>query len=198
MPRTVKVTQHKENVMNLHHTFVRVALLLLAASGIAYGQTAPPLAAPAADQGKDVILKAADISDKLFPATVFFDGQTANVQMEFAGGVRYADGLLVLAATVDGSGYASAVRQKYQAYLILEVPVEIGGQQLKPGAYGFGFRDNNQFVVMDLAANDLLQATSTRDTEIRRPIPMQIIAAEDAGGYRLYHGRDYVEFHRVK
>jgi len=184
--------------MNIHHTFARIALLILATSGIAYGQTAPAQAAPAADQGKDVILKAADISDKLFPATVFFGGQVANVQTEFVGGVRYADGLLVLAGTVDGSGYASAVRQKYQAYLILEVPVEIGGQQLKPGAYGFGFRDNNQFVVMDLAANDVLQATSTRDTEIHRPIPMQIIAAEDAGGYRLYHGRDYVEFHRVK
>ena len=186
--------------MNLHHALARIALLLLATAGIGYGQTAPAPAptASAADQGKDVILKAADISDKLFPATVFFAGQTANVQMEFAGGVRYADGLLVLADTVDGSGYASAVRQKYQAYLILEVPVEIGGQQLKPGAYGFGFLDNNQFVVMDLAANDVLQATSTRDTEIHRPIPMQIIAAEDAGGYRLYHGRDYVEFHRVK
>jgi hypothetical protein len=186
--------------MNAYRTFTGVAILLLASSTIAVGQTTPtsaPLASDA-EEAKDVILTAADISDKLFPETVFFDGETATVQMEFVGGVRYADGLLVLAGPVDGSGYATAVRQKYQAYLILEVPIEIAGQRLAPGAYGFGFRDNSHFVVMDLAANDLLQATSTRDAEIHRPTPMQFIAVEDAGGYRLYRGRDYVEFHRAK
>jgi len=186
--------------MHAHFSFARAALLLLAASTIALGQTtlsAAP-AAPAAKPSTDVILKATDIGDKVFPTTVFFAGQVANVQTEFVSGVRYADGEMVLAGTVDGSGYASAVRQKYQAYMLLEVPIEIGGQRLAPGAYGFGFLDNNQLVVMDLGANDILHATSTRDADIRRPTPMQIVAAPGGGGYLLYHGRDYVEFHRVK
>jgi hypothetical protein len=51
---------------------------------------------------------------------------------------------------------------------------------------------------MDLGANDVLQAPSVRDTDIKRPVPLQFIAAAGAGNYRLYHGRDYIEFHRSK
>jgi hypothetical protein len=52
-------------------------------------------------------------------------------------------------------------------------------------------------VVLDLAANDLLQATSQKDTEMKRPVPLQIAAAE-GGKYRLHAGREFVEFSRVK
>ncbi len=180
--------------MNTRHTLVRFATLLLVAAAISFAQSATLTAAP--PQTKDTILSTTDITARLFPTTVFFHGQTATSQMDNAGGVRCADGLLVLAALVDNSGYASQIRMKYQGYLITEVQIEISGQTLKPGAYGFGFLENNKFVVMDLGANDLLQATSTRDADIRRPMPLQIVAASDAGGYRLYHGRDYIEFRR--
>ncbi|MGB6199222.1 MAG: hypothetical protein WA871_00655 [Candidatus Acidiferrales bacterium] len=186
--------------MNARYTFARVAILLLAGSTILFGTSAPSAgqdAAPTAP-GSEVILKATDITAHLFPTTVFFRGQTASVQMDNVGGVRYGDGLLVLAGLVDSSGYASQIRAKYQAYLIAEVPMEIGGQTLKPGAYGFGFLDNNKFVVMDLGANDVLKASSTHDADIHLPVPLQIVAGGSAGHYRLYHGRDYVEFHRVK
>jgi hypothetical protein len=33
---------------------------------------------------------------------------------------------------------------------------------------------------------------------MKRPMPLQIIAAKDTGKYRLYHGRKYVEFWRGK
>jgi hypothetical protein len=33
----------------------------------------------------------------------------------------------------------TSIREKYQAYLLNEVTLEIGSQTLKPGAYGFGF-----------------------------------------------------------
>jgi hypothetical protein len=185
--------------MKVRRTSTLLALLLLAASGISFAQNTPPPAAsaPAAQAVQPGILSATDITDHLFPPSVFFRGQTATVQMDNAGGVRYADGFLVLAGLVDSSGYASRIREKYQAYLIVEVPIEIGGQTLKPGAYGFGFLDNNRFVVMDLGANDVLQSTSTHDADIHRPIPLQFVAGGDGGSYRLYHGRDFVEFHRV-
>jgi hypothetical protein len=191
---------HEEKPVNARHTLARVALILLAASGLCFAQTAPVPAAgaSASPQAQDTILAAADINAHLFPATVFFRGQTATVQMDNVGGVRYADGMLVLAGLVDSSGYASQIREKYQAYLIAEVPIEIGGTTLKPGAYGFGFLDSDKFVVMDLGANDVLSATSTHDADIHRPIPLQFVAADNAGSYRLYHGRDYIEFHRVK
>lgn len=148
--------------------------------------------------GKDVVLKASDITPKIFPETVFFRGQSAPVQMRNTGGVHYADDLFVLAGMVDNSGYSSGIRQKYQAYLLTEVPLQIGGQTVKPGAYGFGFLEGNKFVLLDLGANDLFQVASQRDAELKRPTPFQILASVEAGKYRLYMGREFIEFSRNK
>ncbi|HUL34815.1 MAG TPA: hypothetical protein VL128_13100 [Candidatus Eisenbacteria bacterium] len=175
----------------------RSSLALLAAALLA-GVTLSVARLPSGAAGKEAILKAAEVGNKLFPETVFFRGQVATVQARNSGGVRYADGLLVMAALVDSSGYSTGIKEKYQAYLINEVPIEIGGQTLKPGAYGCGFLDSNKFLVMDLGANDVLQVSSTKDDAMKRPTPLQFEAASGDGNYRLYHGRDYVEFHRVK
>jgi hypothetical protein len=149
-------------------------------------------------EGKEVVLKAADITSKIFPERVFFRGQTAPAQMRNTGGVHFADDFYVLAGLVDNSGYSTGIREKYQAYFLNEVTLEIGGQTLKPGAYGVGFVEGGKFVVMDLAANDLFRAASQRDAEIKRPVPLQVLAGANAGSYRLYVGRDYVDFHRVQ
>ena len=148
--------------------------------------------------GKDIILKAADISSKLFPETVFFRGQSAPVQMRNTGGIHFADDLYMLAGMVDNSGYSSSIRQKYQAYLLTEVPLQLGGQPIKPGAYGFGFLEGNKFVLLDLGANELFQISSARDSEIKRPTPFQIMATSEPGKYRLYMGREFIEFNRAK
>jgi hypothetical protein len=147
--------------------------------------------------GKEVVLKAADISPKLFPERVYFRGQSAPVQLRNSGGVHFADDFYVLAGLVDSSGYSTAIKEKYQGYLLNEVTLEIAGQTLKPGAYGFGFLTGGRFVVMDLGANDVLQCASQRDAEMKRPVPLQVIATANAGSYRLHAGRDYVEFHRA-
>jgi len=155
------------------------------------------LSVRADNPASDTVLKAGDITAKLFPERVFFRGQPAPVQMRNTGGVHFADDRYVLAGLVDSSGYSSGLREKFQAYLINEVPLEIGGQTLKPGAYGFGFLEGGKFLVMDLGANDVLQVASQRDAEIKRPMPLQVLAAPGAGSYRLYVGRDFVEFHRA-
>ncbi|HST10035.1 MAG TPA: hypothetical protein VLL05_06645 [Terriglobales bacterium] len=149
----------------------------------------------AAAAGSEAVLKASDITTKIFPDQVFFRGRVASVQMRNTGGVRFADDMFVLAALVDNSGYSSDIRQKYQAYFISEVALEIGGQKLAPGAYGVGFVQG-KFVVMDLGAHDLFQADSAHDAEIKRPVPLQLVNSN--GKYRLYSGRDYVEFARAQ
>jgi hypothetical protein len=148
-------------------------------------------------EGKEVVLKAADITAKIFPERVFFRGQSAPVQFRNSGGVHFADDLYVLAGMVDSSGYSTGIREKYQAYLLSEVTLEIAEQTLKPGAYGIGFLNGGKFVVMDLGANDLIQAASQHDADMKRPVPLQVVASATAGTYRLYAGRDYVEFHRA-
>src|SRR6266567_705261 len=162
------------------------------------GQLQTAMAGRPAAEGKEVVLKPADISPKLFPDHVFFRGQSAPVQLRNTGGVHFADDLYVLAGLVDSSGYSTAIKEKYQAYLLSEVTLEIGGQTLKPGSYGIGFVEGGKFVVMDLGANDVLQAASQKDTEMKRPVPLQILASPTAGSYRLYAGRDYVEFRRAR
>ncbi len=52
-------------------------------------------------------------------------------------------------------------------------------------------------MVLDLAANDIFRVASQKDTEIKRPVPLQVAAAE-SGKYRLYAGREFVEFSRAK
>lgn len=171
-------------------TFAILPCLILAATSAA-AQSALP------KPEKDTVLKAADIKAKLFPETVFFRGQSAPVQMRNTAGVHFLDDFYVLAGMVDNSGYSTGIREKYQAYFLTEVNLEIGGHSLKPGAYGIGFIEGGKFVVMDLSANDVFQAVSRRDAEMKRPVPLQIVPAEGAK-YRLYMGRDFVDFSRTK
>jgi hypothetical protein len=142
------------------------------------------------------ILKAPDMAN-LMPATVFFRGQVASVQARNSGGVKLADGMLVLCALVDTSGYSTAVQQKYQAYFITEVALDINGQTLKAGAYGVGFVEGNKFLVMDLGAHDLFATAGVHDAELKRPTPLQVLADTGPNRYRLYINRNYVVFSRV-
>jgi len=147
----------------------------------------------AADSSSPGILKAPDMAN-LIPATVFFRGQVASVQARNSGGVKLADGMLVLSALVDTSGYSTAVQQKYQGYFITEVALDINGHTLKPGAYGVGFVEGNKFLVMDLGAHDLFTASGVHDTELKRPTPLQVLADTVPNRYRLYINRNYVVF----
>jgi hypothetical protein len=139
------------------------------------------------------VLKAADTTN-LIPATVFFRGQVASVQARNSGGVKLPDGMLVLCALVDTSGYSTAVQQKYQGYFITEVALDINGQLLKPGAYGVGFVEGSKFLVMDLGAHDLFTVNGIHDTELKRAMPLQVVDDSAPNKYRLYINRNYVVF----
>lgn len=145
-------------------------------------------------QGGDTILKPVD-TQKLLPAAVYYKAQSAPTQLRNSGGVKFADGYYVLATLVDTSGYSSDIQAKYQAYFIAEVPLKIGGKSLPAGVYGVGFIGGDKFVVTDVGAHDLLTVSSTTDSEIKRPTPLQV-QANAGGGFRLYEGRRYVVFSR--
>jgi hypothetical protein len=145
-------------------------------------------------QSGNTLLKPAEM-EKLFPATVYYDGQSAPAQLRNSGGVKFSDGHYVLASLVDTSGYSSSLTSKYQGYLITEVPLTIAGKHLAPGAYGIGFVAEDKFVVTDLGGNTLLSEPSKTDSGLARPRPLQI-TADQAGGFRLNAGRRYVQFAR--
>lgn len=154
-----------------------------------------PLPSWSQSSAADAVLSPAEAA-KLLPASVFFRGQSAPVQGRNSGGVKYGDGMLTLAALVDNSGYSTAVQQKYQAYFITEVPLEINGHAVRPGAYGVGFVQG-RFGVLDIGNHDLFAVDATRDPGLKRPTPLQVDADSAAGGFRLYEGREYVTFSRA-
>jgi hypothetical protein len=154
-------------------------------------------ALPALSQAasKDALLHATEAA-KVLPSAVFFRGQSATTQTRNSGGVKYGDGMFVLATLVDNSGYSSGIQAKYQAYFITEVTLDVNGHKLAPGAYGVGIVAGGHFGVMDIGAHDLFSADATNDKEFRRPTPLQVIADSQANHYRLYFGRNYVTFSR--
>jgi hypothetical protein len=149
-----------------------------------------PLTASA--QAPGTILHAPE-AQKLLPEAVYYAGKSANTQLRNSAGIHYSDGHNILAVLVDTSGYSTSVQEKYQGYLLTEVPLVIGDHTLVPGAYGVGFVGDH-FGVMDIGNHDLLQAHATRDDKMPRPMPLQIIDGPSAGSYRLCFGRTCVDF----
>ena len=148
----------------------------------------------ASAQGGAKILKPAEMT-KLIPQTVFYRGQTATTQVRNSSGIKFEDGFFVLASMVDTSGYSTGIAAKYQAYFITEVPIRVAGKNLAPGAYGIGFIEGNKFLVTDLGAHEVLAAASSTDSELKHPVPLQILPNASAG-FRLYAGRSYVVLNR--
>lgn len=160
--------------------------LRVAALGIL---TVAMLAAAAAQQVSKHILSSDELK-KAAPAEFFFRGQKAPVQLRNAVGFQLADGKMTMAALVDASGYSTAIQQKYQGMLITEAKLNIGGSELAPGEYGFGFTADGKFVVMDVANNDVLSAPSQTDAALQHAVPLKLV--EDGAGYKLYGGKKWV------
>ena len=98
-------------------------------------------------------------------------------------------GKATFAALVDASGYSTAIQEKYQGLLITESKLNIGGSDLAPGAYGFGFAAD-KFTVMNVANEDTLSVPYQTDASLKRAVPLKL--AEDGGAYKLYAGKKWV------
>jgi hypothetical protein len=126
----------------------------------------------------------------LVPAEFFFRGQKAPTQLRNSSGFQMADGKVTLAALVDVSGYSTAIQQKYQGMLITESKLKIGGSELEPGEYGFGFTAD-RFVVMSVDSEEKLSVSYQTDKELKRAVPLKLV--EDGAGYKLYAGKKWVD-----
>jgi len=143
----------------------------------------------AVGQAAKHVLNAEELK-KAVPVEYFFRGQKAPVQLRNAVGFQQADGKMMLAALVDASGYSTAIQQKYQGLLITEVKLNIGGSDLGPGQYGFGFTADGKFLVMDVGNNDVASAASQTEAALQHAVPLKLV--EDGAGYKLYAGKKWV------
>jgi len=126
---------------------------------------------------------------KAVPNTFFFAGQVATVQARNSAAFKNSAGKLVLAGLVDTTGYATAIAEKYQGFLITEAKLTFDGATLDPGAYGFGFKDG-KFTVMNVAGSDVFSIAGQSDDQLKHPVPLKFEKVD--AGYRLYAGRKYV------
>ena len=135
------------------------------------------------------LLKADDLK-KVVPATYFFRGQLAAVQLRNSAGFS-AGGKLVLAGLVDTGGYSTDVQAKYQGFLITEVKLNVGGTELAPGEYGFGFSSKEgKFTVLNVASEEVIRVDTQTESDLKRPMPLTMKA--DGDNYKLYSGRQWV------
>ena len=123
------------------------------------------------------------------PAEFFFRGQKAPTQFRNSTGFQTAEGKITFGALVDVSGYSTAVQQKYQGMIVTESKLNVGGSELSPGEYGFGFA-GDKFVVMNVASEDILSVPCQTDADLKRAMPLKIV--EDGAGYKLCAGRKWV------
>jgi hypothetical protein len=128
--------------------------------------------------------------NKAVPTEYFYRGQKAPVQVRNSGGFQLADGKMTLAALVDASGYSTAIQQKYQGLLITESKLTVGGTELPPGQYGFGFTAEGKFVVMNVANDDVLSVPSVAFPTMQHAVPLKMEV--DGSGYKLFAGKKWV------
>jgi hypothetical protein len=168
-----------------------IALTLAAAAPT----SCPAQAAPVAESANAPGVLTRPELEQLIPPSVYFQGQSATVQVRNSGGVRFPGGAIAFAVKVDTGGYSTSVQERYQDYLITETALQLGegaaAKTLVPGAYGIGFLAGG-LVVMDLGGHTLFTVPAPADAELRRPSPLQVLA--HGAGFRLYSGRSYVAF----
>ena len=179
-----------------------VALLCCAAGGCVYAPAvdasvrpaawvpAAQMSAAAKAPSLGTGLLPAEQIERLLPPSVYFQGQSAPLQLRNAAAFRDAARGVVWAGLVDNSGYSSGVRERYQFYFVTESALTIAGQKLPAGAYGGGFLSDGSLLIMDLGGHDFVKGKVESDAEMKRPRPLQMSINGDA--LRLYLGRQYV------
>lgn len=149
------------------------------------------IAPQAADQTKPKGILPEDETRKLVPESFFFHGQAAPTQKRNSAAVRTGDERIWMAALVDTAGYASAVAERFQGFLMTETELTINGKLLAPGVYAIGSDPKDNFIVQDLGRKEVLVVPIQRDSEMLRPRPLQITPSGSA--WRLYLGRKFVQ-----
>jgi hypothetical protein len=139
-------------------------------------------------QDRATVLMGADLS-RVVPPGFYFQGLTAPTQMRNSTAARFGSNRYVIAGLVDTSGYAADVRAKYEGFLITDSPITINGSDLGVGDYGFGFSNEGKLNILDLAGNEILSVSTTKDNQMKRPRPLMMSKSGD--GIRLYSGKDF-------
>src|SRR6195256_2284394 len=129
-------------------------------------------------QDSVTVLAGAELT-RVVPPGFYFQGLSAPPQMRNSAGARFGAKRFVVAGLVDPSGYAADVRAKYEGFFITDSPVSINGSDLGTCAYGFGFSNDGKMQILDLAGNQILSISTTKDIALQRPRPLMMTRSGD-------------------
>lgn len=101
---------------------------------------------------------------------------------------------------LDVSGYTSQIQEKYLGMLIAEGSVDVCGNRLAVGSYGFGLARPEgagaghaaKFILYNQAGEKVGECTASWDAQMKSPRPLKVVVNSGRTA-RLYLGRNWVE-----
>lgn len=138
--------------------------------------------------------------DKILPRDFVLEENAIPTEKRNSALLRTPSGARLLVSLLDTSGYSSQVQQKYLGMLIAEGNVNVGGNSVAVGSYGFGLakeagaakEHGAKFVLYNQAGEKVGECSTTWDAKIPRPRPLHVVI-NGSGSARLYLGRNWIE-----
>jgi hypothetical protein len=138
--------------------------------------------------------------DNAVPRDFFLEGNAIPTEKRNAALVITPSGARMVLALIDTSGYSSQVQEKYIGMLITEGSVEVCGNPVAIGSYGFGLAkaagaskgQESKFILYNQAGHKVTECSTMWDAGIQHPRPLRVVV-NDNGSARLYLGRSWVE-----
>ncbi len=155
-------------------------------------------AGPASAQGGFKVEKG-EAFNKILPKDFVLEENAIPTEKRNSVLVVSPSGARIVAGLLDTSGYSSQVQEKYLGMLITEGSVEVCGNQVAIGSYGFGLAkpagaaeaSGSKFMLYNQAGEKDAECTAEWDAKLKAPRPLQVVTSGDSA--RLYVGRDWVE-----
>ncbi len=154
---------------------------------------------PASAQGVFKVGKG-DAFNKIVPKDFVLEENAIPTEKRNSVLVLTPSGARMVAGLLDTSGYSSQVQEKYLGMLIAEGNVEVCGNQVAIGSYGFGLAKPrgaaeghaSQFMLYNQAGEKVAECPAAWDAKMKGPRPLQVVVS-GGGAARLYLGRNWVE-----
>ena len=137
--------------------------------------------------------------NKIIPRDFVLEENSIPTEKRNSALVLTPSGARLIAGLLDTSGYSSQVQEKYLGMLIAEGKVEVCGNQVATGSYGFGLAKAkgvagghpSKFFLYNQAGKMVADCATRWDEKLKNPRPLQVVA-RGGGTARLYLGRAWV------
>ena len=148
-------------------------------------------AAEAQDEQTFVVVQDKEQLKTIVPESFYFAGLSGFTQRRNSAVGKLGEKRFIVAGLVDVSGYSTDISGVYEGFFITDSDIRFGDTTLPLGSDGFGFSKDQKVNLFDLSGKKIMSVTTTKDTELRRPRPLMMVAEED--GIRFYKGRDFIK-----